>query len=281
MVYKSNLMETLKRNTIHIFENLVAAKLTGDEYTDTFTDIISGGLRGGLLQGEECREWVFAEYGGSTTLIGTRKYSERKGEKELTDASEIVFDNEGRIKGYKSGEIGAHPAKAYPDRLVETLGVLRGMTGGILPGKRGDIVEESKYIEDVSSLRKMGARIAFNYYANEKGKKLIGKDPFGRKIYTVKIPMRDNYFEFLDPREYDLGLMAKYVKHGTMYLLLSPFFKPVKEALKKVPVRIDPVVETHTEIAGELSEAGLGNLALALYPVMVGFKPVKEAVTGN
>jgi len=270
MANHGSLGDMIVKNGIHVLETMARAYLRKDEYVDTGANIAAGGLRGGGIRGQDCPEWIFAEdQTGDFKLLGTRKYSELEGEKELENVSEIVFGQSGEIRDYKTGEPGKHPMQAYPDNDAEMLGLLHGMTGGILPGNRG---EPDKY-HDRSELRFIAAETAFEYYMKKgrdpRKRKSLGKDVLGREIYTVQIPRTENHFHFLDPREYDVGLIGEYFKIGSWYAALEPFFTYPKKVLESLGMRIDPAGEIQIKTAKDFSGSSVGNLAYVAYPLLV------------
>jgi len=281
----------LGKTVVDFSEQLITSSLEGrSPEMDTFTNFLSFGLHGGELAGEQCREWIFYKSSaGKFDLAGTRKYG--KDQKPLEHISEINFDRNGKIAGYKSGALGLRPENAYPDHLAEELGLLRGITGGIIPTKVGDIQERG--VKDLKSTRDLAAKIAIEHYF-EKGmdprkRKFIGEASDGNesvRFYTVEIPMSDPDralpFRLFDFKGYDIELMfGDYFKTGTYAALLSPFYRMIKDRQKKKGFAIDPVLESQMELAHTIAKSGFGDAAYALYaPIAASYAVNKYLING-
>lgn len=270
MANQKSLLGRLFEESIHIIERRIASELETNAYTDTLTNIVAFGLNGGALDGTKCREWIFAETPQGIGLIGTRTYSTKSGEGPLKYSGEVAFADNGQIRGYRSGRVGAADPAATYDNDAELLGLLRGITGGILPGKRGDVEEHE--LRDLKKLREMAVRVASDHYfemgSTPSTRKDIGVDRFGRKLYTVQIPVPEGPFKVLDPTAYDTSLIGKYIKLGSCYLALGPLYGPMVRVLKRMGFEIDPLINAQIETAYEFAQTGIGDVALAAYPAM-------------
>lgn len=260
---------------VHMVESYIVSHLQRTPYTDLVTNMLAGGVSGGGIKGSNTREIIFDENGN---VVCGRKYSERGGEKPLEHIDDIVFNRTGAIVGYSdrvSEKTGKRPAKIERDEIFEQYGGLRTMTGGIFPGLRSDL--EIFDLKDRSGLYGLSERMSLEHYFGKS--KLLGIDPFGRKLYKAEIPVTENPFRLLDPREYDLELIFKHLKQSTVYSMLNLFFDPAKIALSKSGFAPDPAIEIQTEAAYALSkDNALGTLALASYPLIFAFNALEAAL---
>jgi hypothetical protein len=265
------LAQTLYEEGVKVVRKGIIANLQSNSFTDTITNVMSFGNNGGALEGENCREWIFAENpDGSMNVIGTRNYNPSSGERPLQFANEIEFTNERGLRGYTSGSKGVNPGSTY-SQDAEEMGILNGLVGGILPGKKGDVTDEG--FRDLTTLRKVAVEIALNYYTKvgtgkTGARKSLGNDPFGRRLYTVVIPASDGPLKIFNPGAYDAGLIGEYLGPATIYPLLSPFYKPARQVLKRAGFETDPLILSQVDASRKLAETGLGGATIALYPVV-------------
>lgn len=255
-----------------ILELLLLSTLQKNTYTDTITNFMAPA--GGEIDAGHCREWVFAKYpDGRYGLIATRNYSKKDGELPLSNVNEINFDNQGAVTKYASGKIGNHPLKspAFPDQYAEMTGLLGGLTGGTVPYRQGDVNKYHKYIRDITVIRDRAGRVSYRYFADPSKHSPLsgGPDPFNRQLYTINLPVSDSPFHLFDPTQIDLGLSLEHLKVGEVNKILGVLGGDLLfRILISAGENIDPGLEMKMETAYELVEKyGIGNLALAFYPV--------------
>jgi len=235
---------------------------------------------------------------GENVRFYFRRIYDQNTEQELERLSELQFDP--NTRHVSSPSIGGEVLEIRGDgrelfnRQFELMGGPAAVTGGVFPGVTGDVRKYEAFMEDREPIYRESMDIAFDYY--RKHAKPLGLDPQGREWCVAKVPRTDSPFQFLDPREYDIGLANKFWGVGTAYYLIEPLFHVAKKAIisfnlaqtatsekgkmEKINDRVivlDPLISMQTNMAKKI-QSSAGGMIAPLYPALFLGRPFLEAL---
>jgi hypothetical protein len=181
------------------------------------------GHEGGAIKGEETPEVIyFVDHrqpkGHEYVILGYRNFKEGE-EQPIGNSNDIIFDNRGRIAGYRTG--GEMVRDSRFDPKFELWGT-------------ADRTTHHNY-SIMRTRERLTKRMFWNnmkYYLKNRGES-IGTDPLGRELRVARIKRsKSKYLELFDPRAFDYKTMfhnaQNYIAHEIGYKFLFQY--PIKLA---------------------------------------------------